>query len=82
MTMSREEKIEYLSRLFMYAAKLGYDADIEDVEYFCRSIADEMQMNVDNVVTSRYVDENTGGLNGSEGEVMGKIRDLISIANP
>lgn len=82
MALSRDEKLDYLARLFMYAAKVGYDADIEDVEYFCRSIAHEMDMNVDNVITSKYVDEDTGALVGSEDEVTGKIRELINIANP
>ena len=78
--MTKEQKIDYLSRLFMYGAKVGYDADITVVEYFMYSIAADMGINAEGVLTSEHVTD-TAQLNASEDAVFDKIRAQLIALN-
>jgi hypothetical protein len=79
--MTREEKLDFMARLFMYGAKVGYDADITEVEYFIRSVADDMGFNTEGILTSSHVDER-GELKDSEESVMAEYKRELLARNP
>ncbi|NIP44033.1 MAG: hypothetical protein GWN61_21145, partial [candidate division Zixibacteria bacterium] len=80
--MTREEKLDFLARLIMYGAKVGYDANIADVEYFIFSIGEDMGMNMQGVRTSEHIGYETGKLNAPEDEVIRKIKNQLMSMNP
>ena len=79
--MTKEEKIEFLSRLWMYGAKCGYNADISQVEYFLHQVGDDLGLSTETLVTSRHVND-SGDLNASEKAVMDAFRMELFTQNP
>jgi len=80
--MTKEEKIEFLSRLFMYGAKVGFDSDIYHVEYFIYSIARDMGVTAEDIRPLDYLDETNYEISGSEESVMDDIRKILVSQNP
>ena len=65
----------------MYGVKCGYDADISQVEYFMHKVGDDLGMNTEALVTSRYIND-SGELNAPEAQVMEAFRTELFTSNP
>ena len=80
--MTKDEKIEYLSRLFMYVVKIGYQSDIDQVEYFTRGIADQMGIEHAAHRTEDLLNPATLEMDGTDEEVMNRIKARLMEQNP
>jgi hypothetical protein len=79
--MTKDEKLGFISKLFMYGAKVGYEADIVEVEYFIRSAAADMGVNLGALATSTYVNTD-GELAASAEETEADILRKLAVLNP
>jgi hypothetical protein len=78
--MTKQEKIEYLARLWMYGAKVGYNADISQVEYFIRLVGDDLGLDMEGLITSAHITD-AGELGAPEDEVIEKFRAALIAMN-